>query len=299
PSGTTFNDAGLGLGTTHSYAVRARDKAGNASALSSAVTATTKTAECSQVPPVPSGLTSPGQASSSVDLAWTASHAGGNCTVKYNVFRDGTLVTQVATNSAKILNLVSSTTYRFTVAAVDEVGSSAQSAALSVTTLAGRAARVGYFVQWGIYGRQYFVRNLDTTGAAAKLTHLLYAFSNVDPVNLTCLNGVVKGTTADPEDPNQGDGAGDASADYTRPAAASESVDGVGDIATQKLMGNFNQLLKLKAKYPQLRVLISIGGWTYSKFLSDAALSDASRKKFVGSCIDLYLKGHLPLSHGA
>src|SRR5262249_47547382 len=136
PSGTAFNDAGLGLGTTHSYAVRARDKAGNASALSSAVTATTKTAECSQVPPVPSGLTSPGQARRSVDLAWTASNAGGNCTVKYNVFRDGTLVTQVATNSAKILNLVSSTTYRFTVAAVDEVGSSAQSAALSVTTLA-------------------------------------------------------------------------------------------------------------------------------------------------------------------
>jgi chitinase len=26
-------------------------------------------------------------------------------------------------------------------------------------------AKVGYFVQWGIYGRQYFVKNLVTTGA--------------------------------------------------------------------------------------------------------------------------------------
>lgn len=47
-------------------------------------------------------------------------------------------------------------------------------------------------MQWGIYGRQYFVKNLDTTGAAAKLTHLNYAFANIDPVNLTCLNGVTK-----------------------------------------------------------------------------------------------------------
>ena len=39
-------------------------------------------------------------------------------------------------------------------------------------------------MQWGIYGKQYFVRNLHTSGAAAKLTHLPYAFQNIDPVNL-------------------------------------------------------------------------------------------------------------------
>ena len=34
-------------------------------------------------------------------------------------------------------------------------------------------------------------------------------------------------------------------------------------------------------------MLISIGGWAYSKFFSDAALTAASREKFVRSCIDM------------
>ena len=41
--------------------------------------------------------------------------------------------------------------------------------------------QVGYFIQWGIYGRSFFVKNLDTSGAAAKLTHVNYAFGNVGP----------------------------------------------------------------------------------------------------------------------
>jgi chitinase len=164
---------------------------------------------------------------------------------------------------------------------------------------AGHKYRVGYFVQWGIYGRQYFVKNLDTTGAASKLTHVLYAFSNIDGTNGTCLNGVVQGVGSDPEGVDQGTGAGDASADYGRPAAATESVDGVADVAGAKLMGNFNQLRKLKAKYPNLHVLMSIGGWTYSKFFSQVAATAASRQKFVSSCIDMYIKGNLPVYNGA
>lgn len=159
-------------------------------------------------------------------------------------------------------------------------------------------AKVGYFVQWGIYGRGYTVKSLDSTGAAAKLTHLNYAFSNIDPNNLTCLNGVTKATTPNPQDPSQGDGAGDSWADYEKGFAAGESVDGVGDTWDQPLAGNFNQLKKLKAKYPNLKINISVGGWTYSKYFSDVARTDASRKKFVQSCIDLYLKGNLPVSNG-
>ncbi|MFF5263798.1 hypothetical protein ACFY4C_33135 [Actinomadura viridis] len=42
----------------------------------------------------------------------------------------------------------------------------AASAAVKVKTadVVDGYARVGHFVQWGIYGRQYFVKNLDTTG---------------------------------------------------------------------------------------------------------------------------------------
>ena len=198
--------------------------------------------------------------------------------------------------------LAPSTSYTFTVRARDGYDNvSAPSAAVTAKTgdIVSGYAKVGYFVQWGIYGRQYFVKNLETSGAAAKLTHLLYAFENIDPVNLTCLSGVTKGTTANPQDPNQGDGAGDAEADYSRPFSAAQSVDGVADTGWESLRGNFNQLKKLKAKHPNLKVLVSLGGWTYSKYFSDVAATDASRKKFVSSCVDTWIKGNIAAYGGA
>ena len=38
---------------------------------------------------------------------------------------------------------------------------------------------VGYFAEWGVYGRNYHVKNIDTSGSASKLTHILYAFGNI------------------------------------------------------------------------------------------------------------------------
>src|SRR5690606_33329694 len=39
---------------------------------------------------------------------------------------------------------------------------------------------VGYFTDWGIYDRGYLVRDIETSGSADHLTHILYAFGNVD-----------------------------------------------------------------------------------------------------------------------
>ena len=145
--------------------------------------------------------------------------------------------------------------------------------------------QVGYFTQWGIYGRAFPVKKLDTSGAAARLTHLNYAFGNVSPDGKCYVDG------AAPE--------GDSWADYQRPVPAEESVDGVADTWGEPLNGNFGQLQKLKAKHPKLKVLISLGGWSWSTHFSDAALTDASRKAFVASCVDLYLKGNLPNPDGS
>ncbi|MFE2090147.1 glycoside hydrolase family 18 protein [Streptomyces sp. NPDC059460] len=141
--------------------------------------------------------------------------------------------------------------------------------------------RVGYFTQWGVYGRDFQVKDLDTSGAAAKLTHINYAFGNAS-ADGTCLAGNVPGEA-------------DAWADYVRPLDAAGSVDGVADTDTQPLAGNFNQLRELKAKHPGLKVMISLGGWSWSTHFSDAARTAASRKAFVSSCIDLYIKGNLPV----
>jgi chitinase len=134
--------------------------------------------------------------------------------------------------------------------------------------------KVGYFTQWGIYGRDFQLSKVQSSGAAAKLTHLNYAFGPVTA------DGVC--ASADPW------------ADWQTPFSAALSVDGVADVAGQPISGNLNQLAELKKKNPKLRVLISLGGWTGSAYFSDAALTDASRKKLVGSCVDLWLKGNLP-----
>ncbi|NUT35737.1 MAG: chitinase [Hamadaea sp.] len=301
---TAATVTGLSPNTSYAFAVRAKDTRGNLSAASAPVSATTLNPANDTTPPtVPGNLRSTAKTATSVTLAWNAA-TDANGIAGYDVYTGTTLRASVTGLSATIGGLAPMTPYTFTVKARDTYDNpSGASNAVTVTTDdvigAGEYAKVGYFVQWGIYGRQYFVRTLDTSGAAAKLTHINYAFANIDPVNLTCLQGVTKGTTSNPQDPDQGTGAGDADADYGRPFAASQSVDGVADTGWEPLRGNFNQLKKLKVKHPHLKILISLGGWTYSKYFSDVAATAASREKFVRSCLDIYIKGNLPAYNGA
>ncbi|WNV90694.1 glycoside hydrolase family 18 protein [Umezawaea sp. Da 62-37] len=138
---------------------------------------------------------------------------------------------------------------------------------------------VGYYTQWSGYDRNFLVNDLVKNGTAKKLTHLNYAFGFLDETG--------KCYSADPW------------ADYQRPFAAEQSVDGVADVAGQALSGNLNQLKELKAKYPSLRVNISLGGWTGSKYFSNAALTPESRAASVKSCLDLWIKGNLDDAPGA
>ncbi|WP_369381555.1 glycosyl hydrolase family 18 protein [Streptomyces sp. cg36] len=303
---TSATVGGLTPATGYTFTVRAKDSRGTAGPQSAPVTTRTTDPASDPTPPTaPPNLRSTGRTSTGVDLAWDA--ASDNVgVVAYDVYRDGALATTVPGSALKasVTGLTPATAYTFTVKARDAAdNSSPASAALTVTTDdqagTGKYLKVGYFAQWGIYGRQYFVKNLVTSGSAAKLDVVNYAFENLDPVNLTCLAGVTKGVGTNPQDPDQGTGAGDADADYARPFSADQSVDGVADDGYAKLRGNFNQIKKLKAKYPNLKVVVSLGGWTYSKFFSDAAATDASRKKFVSSCVDVWIKGNLPAYNGA
>jgi len=123
---------------------------------------------------------------------------------------------------------------------------------------------VGYFTEWGIYGRNYQVKNIETSGTAAKLTHLLYAFGNTTGGACTI---------------------GDSYADYDKAYTATDSVSGVADTwDTGALRGNFNQLRELKAKHPGLKVLWSFGGWTWSAGFTQAA---ANPTAFANSCYSL------------
>ena len=123
---------------------------------------------------------------------------------------------------------------------------------------------LGYFVEWGVYQRNYHVKNIETSGSAAKLTHINYAFGNVTGGQCAI---------------------GDSYADYDRFYDAASSVDGTSDTwDAGALRGNFNQLRKLKAMHPGLKVLWSFGGWSWSGGFGQAA---ANPDAFAESCYNL------------
>ncbi|MFF1841396.1 glycoside hydrolase family 18 protein [Streptomyces sp. NPDC058217] len=138
-----------------------------------------------------------------------------------------------------------------------------RASATEATTAAAGSKVVGYFTDWGVYQRNYHVKNIETSGSADKLTHINYAFGNV-----------TGGKCA----------VGDSYADYEKAYTADQSVDGVADTWDQPLRGSFNQLRKLKKLHPNLKVIWSFGGWTWSGGFGEAAKNPAA---FAQSCYDL------------
>jgi chitinase len=108
--------------------------------------------------------------------------------------------------------------------------------------------------------------------------------------------GLELSNPGDPSSPDAGTG-GDAYADYER--NPKRTVNGQ-PAWNAPLSGNFAQLKALKAQHSDLKTFISLGGWTWSKNFSAAASTDALRKQLVSSCIDIYIRGNLPVQdyHG-
>jgi chitinase len=128
----------------------------------------------------------------------------------------------------------------------------------------GGGVTLGYFVQWGVYARNYHVKNVHTSGSASKMTHINYAFGNVQNGQCTL---------------------GDTYADYDKFYDAASSVDGISDTwDAGALRGNFGQLRRLKKLHPGLKVLFSFGGWTWSGGFGQAAANPAA---FADSCFRL------------
>lgn len=110
-----------------------------------------------------------------------------------------------------------------------------------------------YFAGWDKYG-QYKVADIEPI--AHILTHIIYAFARPNPETGEC-------------------------------ELADEWADvGANFEHRKKVGGNFGELLQLKKKYPHLKVLLSIGGGTYSNAFSQIA-QKGLLSKFVKSSMRL------------
>ncbi|MGW7301486.1 glycosyl hydrolase family 18 protein [Streptomyces sp. NPDC054829] len=222
-----------------------------------------------EAPSAPGTPTASNITDTSVKLTWSAA-TDDNGIKNYDVLRDGAKVATVTGTSYTDSGLTAGTDYSYAVQARDTADQTGPvSGAVAVRTTGGDdggdpdpgdKVNLGYFTEWGVYGRNYHVKNLVTSGSASKITHINYAFGNVK--NGQC--------TVD-----------DTYAAYDKAYTADQSVSGQADTWDQPLRGNFNQLRQLKAKYPHIKVLYSFGGWTYSGGFGQAAQNAAA---FAKSC---------------
>lgn len=135
-----------------------------------------------------------------------------------------------------------------------------------------------YFVEWGVYDRNFHVNMIP----AEKLTHVLYAFLAICGKNETLLHENPSGHAILQ---NECQGKPDYSVSlYDRYAALEKSYP--GDSWDDPIRGNFGQLIQLKKKYPHLKVLPSIGGWTLSDPFHPLSGNPTYRKRFVDSAME-------------
>ena len=121
---TSYRDtSNLAASTEYAYTVQAIDAAGNRSARSGEATARTTAAGDKEPPSVPTGLQAAAVSTSEIDLSWTAS-IDNVAVTEYVVYRNGIEVARVSgdTTTYPDTGLTESTTYTYTVKALDRAG---------------------------------------------------------------------------------------------------------------------------------------------------------------------------------
>jgi len=180
----------------------------------------------------------------------------------YEIYRDGALIGTSDSNRYVAASLTEGQTYSFKIVAKNRLWTSPDSSSLAVKP-GSQYNIVTYYTSWSVFERNFMPEDLDVS----QISHINYAFSDL------CWKGFSSGgiPCQNPEIPLQKDYVFDG-----------EMIIGDGDVD----LDNFARLNARKADNPNLKLLVSVGGWSWSDHFSRVAMNEETRRAFANSVVD-------------
>jgi len=180
----------------------------------------------------------------------------------YDIYKDNTLAGSSNSNRYVATGLSEGQSYSFKVVAKNSLWTSPESN--EVTVVPGSNYNiVTYYTAWSVYDRNFKPSDIDVS----QITHINYAFSDL------CWRGNGTGATA--------------CQDTNIPLQKDYVFDGEMVIGDHEVdLANFAELAKIRDNNPHLSLMISVGGWSWSKNFSNMASTEVTRRAFANSVVD-------------
>lgn len=165
-STTTYTDASVNGSTTYTYQVSSYDGAGNESAKTTAVQVATPAPPDSTPPTTPGSLRASAATLTSITISWAAS-TDNIAVASYQVYRGATLIASPAAGTLSYTDtgLAPTTTYQYSVKAVDTSGNVSAAAVVSTATLALKPGDVNGDNHINVFDLSTLLSAWNTTGA--------------------------------------------------------------------------------------------------------------------------------------
>ena len=247
-------DGGLTQGKTYKFEVAAQKTDYPVSKNSNAVTITWGELVA------PKGLSVITATRSEVSLGWAPVPGAA----EYEVYQNGVQIGTTADVRYVADHVAEGQKYEYYVIAKNSLWTSEASGRVSVVP-GSSYSHVSYFPAWAVYpdGRNFQPEDVAVT----KLTHVNYAFADL------CWKGI--------------NSKGEPCQDAAIPLQSDYVFDGemiIGD--KEKDIQNFTRFNAKKSENPDFKMMISVGGWSWSDYFSLMANSEVTRRAFANSAVD-------------
>jgi len=208
----------------------------------------------------PKGLQAVTATRSTVSLGWAPVPGATG----YHIYQDGNKVATSSENRFVAAGLQEGKTYSFQIIAVNRLWTSPISQAITVVP-GSNYNNITYYTSWSALPaeRNFYPSDLDVS----QITHINYAFADL------CWKkfGSTVRACEDPKVPLQ-----------NRYVYDGEMI--LGD--PEKDFENFQAFESVKAANPHLKLMISVGGWSWSNHFSNMAKTEETRRAFANSAVD-------------